>query len=256
VSVRASERYTIAVPEELTPTAMAGFEARLREALEFAPAAVFLDCEKLRHITSSYVNVFWSAYERCASAGIGVQLHEPPDGLIRTLQVMDLAHFFNVEEPDGGSSPADDPARLISTAGVYTDRFRPDTGGIDAAADRFVGFLARTGVAESTEFELRTVFYEVATNIRLHAKPDPFVDVMFTTTVAEEMLVLCFRYTGVEFDPTPRGPELDFVAAARTGQKRGFGLAMLHRLTDRVAYVRDETGWNVLTVEKNRSRES
>ena len=163
-------RFTLAVPADLTEAAIGRFLARLRDLLRETPPVVHFDCSGLEHVTSSYVHVFWQAYERCQNAGAKIRLVSPSGGLLRTLRILDLAEFFGVGDVASPRDGPQDPSEFVNTAGVYTDRFRADVEGINRAADRFVRFLARVQVGQTMMFELRTVFYEEATNIRRHGQ--------------------------------------------------------------------------------------
>ena len=67
-------RFTLAVPAELDEAAIGRFLTRLRDLLRGGPHVVYFDCSGLEHVTSSYVHVFWQAYERCQNAGASIRL--------------------------------------------------------------------------------------------------------------------------------------------------------------------------------------
>ena len=60
-----------------------------------------------------------------------------------------------------------------------------------------------------------------------------------------------FQYRGVRFDPTNKKLEFDIRVAAQSGQKRGYGLLMINRMTDSIKYNQKDTDCNVLTLEKH-----
>jgi anti-sigma regulatory factor (Ser/Thr protein kinase) len=213
---------------------------------------VRIDCTGLAHVSSSWVRVLWDAHEACQKARSTMHLVSPSKGLVATLRVLDLAEFFGVvEDAHEPSTGGGSEEFLTSTTGVYTDRFAADCASIDAALEQFIQFLGRLRISKSTEFELQTIFYEVATNIRRHAQLESGSEIAFTASATAQQLVLSFVDRGIAFDPTDGYRDFDFVAAARAGQTGGFGIAMLHRMASTISYSREHDA-NHLTIEKER----
>jgi anti-sigma regulatory factor (Ser/Thr protein kinase) len=214
---------------------------------------VRLDCARLGQVSSDWVRVLWDAYEACKAVRSRIHLVSPSKGLVDTLRVLDLAEFFDVGMDAQAVTAEQGPDEFqSSTTGVYTDRFEADRAQIDAALEKFLQFLRRLRISKATEFELQTIFYEVVTNIRRHARLDPGAQIAFTATATAHQVVLSFIDRGLAFDPTTSSRDFDFVAAARAGRTGGFGIAMLHRMASRISYAREHNA-NHLTIEKERT---
>jgi len=219
------------------------------------PRSLQLDCSSLTQVSSRHVNLLWQAHLACTEAGVEMMLHEPSDGLIRVLRVLDLFHFFRLDDTcmvrhlREAAKPA-----LTSGNRAYSDEFTAQPDKIDRAMGGFVEYLQQLRLPDMEAFELRTVFYEVAMNISGHGGIDSQERIVFSAVTDDEKMVMTFADSGVAFDPTVTRPAVDLRAAARGRQRRGFGLAMVSKLTDRMDYVRVHDAINLLTLEKRWSR--
>ncbi len=245
---------TIEVPRDMSVTGMAAFEEELAKLLGQKPPAIILDCSKLAHVKSRQVGILWQLYETCHSAGVPLKLKAASRGLMRVLQALDLREFFPEEDATGSLNVGGRCRKQNHFEETYQDRFHADVDSIARARMRFRSFLSDMGLSEVLEFELRTVFYEVTTNIQSYAALEVGDEIVFTVSPYDEMMVLTFTDPGIPFDPTSRSMDLDVVASAKSGQKRGFGLPMLSRLVDRISYRRKDGTMNELTLEKKWSQ--
>jgi anti-sigma regulatory factor (Ser/Thr protein kinase)/anti-anti-sigma regulatory factor len=253
MQVRTDPQNTLPLPSDLSAESLAVFDAQLDALIAGQSAVVHLDCTGLTKVVSRLVGVLWQAYRRCADAGSELRLESPPTGLVRTLNALDLAEVFGVGAVSGDTdSECRAAAEFEHTSGVYTDRFGATEGEIDAALDRFMQFLPRMRISATTEFELKTLFYEVTTNIRTHGQSPVDEPIQFQASASHDLITLTFWDRGVPFDPCARPADVDFIAAARSGQRCGFGIAMMRRLADNMSYARERGRTNVLTIEKKR----
>ncbi len=249
MQVETKNRQCIAVPLSLSGDAVDEFHGRLEEAFAVAEGIVTLDCSQLKNVVSSHINLLWMAYLRSEEAHIKVRLKDPSPGLLRVLQVLDLYELFvtGMGLSEGGVDRAKEPTRIEDS---YSDEFSTSVTAIDKATESFLAYLKRIDLPKMTTFELRTIFYEVATNIRSHAEIEGRSTISFSVRPEGERLILKFTDTGRAFDPAGHKYEVQAERAAEARQRRGFGLALIHRLADRVSYKRKEDTINVLTVEK------
>ena len=99
-------------------------------------------------------------------------------------------------------------------------------------------------------FELKTIFYEVTTNIRNYSglKEDELI--VFTARPRRDGITLTFADRGLPFNPTTQIDDFNARKAARKKQSRGFGIVMVRRMADRITYVRQAGSTNMLTLEK------
>ena len=254
MQVEAGTSRSILIPSELTPESVAGFEEGLEAALRSNPRLVVIDSSRLVQVTSNHIKILWQAYRACVDAGVGMKLKSPSPGLIRVLKVLDLYDIV-AESHDIPCPRSDDAAWSGSTksAEVNSSRFAADPVSVDRALEGFLKFVERLHLPETTEFELRTVFYEVATNIRAHAGIGENDPIAVSCRADDSKIVLVFADTGIPFDPTRMAANMDLEAAAREGRARGFGITLIRRLTDNMSYVRKNNKMNILTLEKRRA---
>jgi anti-sigma regulatory factor (Ser/Thr protein kinase) len=149
---------------------------------------------------------------------------------------LNLTPFFLPEAPA--------PARFELNVPTEADQ-------IDAAISKVVGFLLQSGLPEITAFELQTILYEIMTNIRLHGRLQPDDTISVHLRVEGRTVTLGFADGGVSFDPTGHNPVVDPQEAGRQHQRRGFGLAMVKGLSDKIDYHRTADQRNQLTVTKS-----
>jgi len=226
----------IAVSEELSKSARDRFSAELKEILAAAPEQVSLDCTRLTQVASSHIQYLWEAHEACARSRVRLVLTHVPRGLWRVLQVLDLAHLFSSDSESQKSR--------------FETEFVSGESGISDAMALFTHYLEDKALPETTEFDLRALFYEVASNIRFHSDAHESLPVKFFAEIADNRIEMVFRDMGSEFDPTAAASEIDMQEAAQKGQTRGFGLLMIRKLADKVEYRRIEGTTNELILSK------
>lgn len=243
--------YLVQAPAVLSGDAISTFEKSIRDLLQKGPDFISLDCSQLRHATSSHINALWLAYQRCADIGVELRLRSVPAGLVRVLKVLDLYELFTYEEQI--ASPQTKEATqfvLEDFQKRYDDKFRADADSINKALNRFIQFLVPMQLSQLIEFELRTVFYEVATNIVTHAGIRKDSSIVFTAKANDSKIVLIFADSGIPFDMTDHRATFDPRIAGKNGQKHGLGITMIRKLTDRISYIRENDLTNVLRIEK------
>jgi anti-sigma regulatory factor (Ser/Thr protein kinase)/anti-anti-sigma regulatory factor len=243
--------YTVSIPIEVMPDRYRDFEGEIAAALTRKAVAVCIECGELERVTSSHVNLLWQAHQACLSAGAELRLAHPSAGLLRILRMMDLIHVFGMDEASSRLElKPDECPPVVTRTTTYADTFVPTVMEIDNAIGRFVGFITSVGAGPSLLLELRTIFYEIATNIRIHSGLSEQDAVSFEACANADRLTITFIDTGNPFNPTAGREKVDAVQASHQRQKRGFGLPMIHQFADSIAYHRDESGRNILTLSK------
>jgi anti-sigma regulatory factor (Ser/Thr protein kinase)/anti-anti-sigma regulatory factor len=242
---------TLLVPADFSGNAVARFDEKLKELLMEHPVSVALDVSQMEHITSSHIRVLWRAYLTCSDAGVTMKLKSPSPGLICVLKVLDLHELFT-DDQDSIQPQLRRAVKIESwkTSGIYADEFTADSRSVNRALKGFLKFLERLPVPDEVMFELRILFYEVATNISLHARTKDNDLIVFSCRVEGSKVIMVFADSGVTFDPTSSTADIDPQTASKNGQTRGFGLTLVRRLTDKMSYVRINDVMNVLTMEK------
>lgn len=230
---------------------MEEFQSRLDMALRDAPSELIVDCAPLVHVTSKDIALLWQAHEQCAASGVTIRLVSLSQYLIRVLKTLDLYEYFKRDE---------DQVRIRLTEIVqppvaagsetYVSVFVASDEAIETALAAFLGFVVRVGPPELIELELRTIFYEVATNIRTHSGLDEDGPIAFSAAARGRSVSLTFADPGLAFDPTSSKEAVNLRDAAHARRTRGFGITMFHRLADSLRYERRDGLFNVLTIEK------
>jgi anti-sigma regulatory factor (Ser/Thr protein kinase)/anti-anti-sigma regulatory factor len=254
MSVTTEKSRRILVPADLDEGALDGFFAELDITLEESPKEISLDCSLLDHATSGHINTLWDAQTRCEHAGIPMRLLSVRYGLERVLKILDLFDLFTVEQI--AVVPEDDTAGDGSGAfrpPAFELEIRPTMEEVSEAVVKLHDYLVRLGLPGSYAFDMETVFYEVATNIRRHGGLGENDLVSVRAIPGEEHVTLRFADPGQPFDPTGRKTMFDPRRAIRLKQTNGIGLAMIKRLVDTISYERVGNRLNVLTLEKKTS---
>jgi anti-sigma regulatory factor (Ser/Thr protein kinase) len=254
MSVTTEKGRRILVPADLDEGALDGFFAELDITLEESPREISLDCSLLDHATSGHINMLWDAQTRCERAGIPMQLLSVRFGLERVLKVLDLFDLFTVEQvttAPGDDSPGGGKGVFIPPA--FELEIRSDMDDVSESVVKLHDYLVRLGLPGSVAFDLETVFYEVATNIRRHAGLGEGEQMSIRAIPGDERITLRFADPGQPFDPTGRKTMFDPRQAIRLKQTNGIGLTMIKRLVDTISYERVGNRLNVLTLEKKLS---
>lgn len=245
---------SVVVPLDLTDEAVNEFTTRLNELIAKSPREINLDCGRLKWVVSKHVNLLWQAHNQCQESGVQARLINTSDKLIRVLKLLDIYDLLVCD-------PADVTVKLDlhnlqaipSEADIKNSWqivFRPDVTDIKVALDRLRNYLATLNVSDLFTFEVETVFYEIATNVRLHSGISDEERVFVRCVPSSDQLRMEFEYRGVHFDPADIDREFDINGAARKGQKHGYGLLMINRMTDGIKYAHADDGRNTLTLEK------
>lgn len=244
--------FVLRVPTELGVDVPEQFEASVSALLARHPEAIALDCSAIDHLTSMHVKLLWTARTLCVDAGVAVRLAQASKYVWKVLQVLDLAEFFIADDPSTQRRDAANPTEIMGSMDVYEDTFEADVPSIDSALERFVANLTTLSVPSSTIYVLRTLFYEVATNIRLHSKlsGESPGTVQFSAIPEQAKIVLTFVDDGACFDPTEF--EIAGQATADNAEgRRSFGITIMKKLADRLVYRRVDDTRNVLVIERN-----
>ena len=120
--------------------------------------------------------------------------------------------------------------------------------------EEFQRYLDDLGLSELSAFEMATVFYEIATNIRLHAELKAGDSVEFSSVLKEERIHLRFADPGKPFDPLWALDNYDPETALKKRWKHGLGLTLVKRIVDSLTYTRYKSRLNVVKLEKRVSR--
>jgi len=242
----------IVIPEDILALTVDDFFSGLNKPNpESHSGAVDVDCSHIQRVTSAHIKLLWQVRLRLAEAGFEINLKSPSADLIRVLRLLDLYDVFM------GDEPYTEQIRIMSGPingqGHQRElelKFKLQTQEIDKALVEFRRFLEELRITGTPAFELETAFYEVATNIRLHSSLSGEDQVEFKAQCLSDRLLMRFIDPGKPFEFDSRKTAFDPRQALNDGQKRGFGLIMINRMTDDIRYERRDQRFNVLTLEK------
>jgi serine/threonine-protein kinase RsbW len=250
MSREAAIRATIIVPPDVDTGASLAFLAGLDASLDSSVGEIVLDCSELRGANSSQVRVLWHARARCLAAGAAMRLVSVCPGLERVLKVLDLYALFTVETglPAAGKETGARTRESVDRE-VFEVECEPSIPEIDKVTADFRSFLVQLGLNEMCTFDLGTVFYEIATNVRLHGSLGSGETLSFSAVRENGKMTLTFTDPGAAFDSANNAPKVNLREMVARRQNHGLGLALVARLMDSISYERVD-GRNVVMLEK------
>jgi anti-sigma regulatory factor (Ser/Thr protein kinase) len=226
------------------------FMDNLAQTIQERPSAVELDCSVFEQTVSQHIKFLWEVKTVCEEANIPLVLTEVTGSLIRVLKVLDLYHLFQIDKviTEEHDAVAHQPA--LKDLHDTTIIFAPTCSGISNAMTEFRSFITPLNLSEKIITELETVFYETATNIRVHSGLPNNARVTFKLRIEGDKALLQFEDEGKPFDPSAYPVDFEPTEAINKGQKRGYGLTLIHRMTESMSYERRHGLVNFLTLEK------
>ena len=246
-----NERELVVLPADTTPETVDKFRQSTEKVLTGGPQMLLLDCSRIVYMSSTHVGLMWGAYIDCEKQGVQLQLLNVSDQIRIVLRTLDLDTILlsnaDVTQP---IDAADEQPVAITTSRLFEDQVKLSKKAIQQGLDHFVTFVQTLGLRSSSVFELRLIYYEIVMNIKSHSGLGVEDTVKFEAVVTRSGITMTFMDTGVHFDPTAVERTITPEEAARSGRVRGFGLAMLKRVVDRITYAFKDNTTNVLTVEK------
>lgn len=247
---RINEKYILSLPSIVDAASLSEFFSHLESVSTANVSEIFLDFSPVEDISERYVAILCQALGKLREAGIAVHIESFPDELREILKRYNMLNLFEQVQDIGirakipGKDQVNDDRRMIELS------FPPSAGDISRAVDVFKTFLIDNKIIELETFELITVFYEVATNIRLHACLADDARVDFSALLYGKEILIRFEDAGKTFDPGTALHGYNRDRAAKSGKKRGLGLILVNRLIDSISYIRSDNGKNILCLKK------
>jgi anti-sigma regulatory factor (Ser/Thr protein kinase)/anti-anti-sigma regulatory factor len=242
---------TIAVPFDLSQGQDIAFYRRVEKAADQGPPNLYFDCSALKMVHSSHIGLLWKAREVCRQKSTEVTLQNTSISLIRTLQVLDLTGVFEFSDTCEYETVLPTVRQLpIVAAEPHAGDFEADAAGVDRALYEFIELMGQWQLSEDVKFDMRTLFYEAATNIRCHSGLSPDSKIQYRATCTGGELQLVFEDSGKPFNPVLLPDNYSPETAAKHRQIRGFGISLIRRLATDVEYTRRDDTINVLSLTK------
>ncbi len=242
------------VPEDLTANAVDRLYETVGGLLKKGCTEVILDCSGLIRVTSTHINVLWNVREMCQERHVRLRLDDVHQNLESVLGVLDLLELFDFTPGADTPESATHDTGATSEADEFTLTFAASSNSVAEASKELRRRMSNRGLDEKIIAELETIFYEVATNIRLHSGVSRKETVQVAMSVGSREVVFVFRDAGKEFDPTSLPDSFVPSEVINRRQKRGLGVTMIRRMTDSMHYTRDRDNFNVLTLSKRLER--
>ncbi len=240
----------IPVPGEITNDSGQDFLKNLKSLVAASRGPINIDCSAMKMVSSNHVSILWQARDICAGADREIHLRSASQNLIRVLKIMDLADLFYIHPAAENTMGEITQTFLLAPQNNFSADINLSMENINRALIQFLEYLAGFGISERITFELQTVFYEIATNLRIHVGRQCGNSFKFMATCASDKLIMRFIDSGHSFDPTTVPNYLNPDMAIMTKRQNGLGLIMVKRMTDRMSYERKNGCLNILTLEK------
>ncbi len=244
----------IVIPECLDPDILDTFYSDLDRIANSQIKQIRVDCSNITEVSGRNLVIIWQLYDRLRAVGVDIEFKSVPQKLEHILK----RHVFNGSNArhvyEAESTRQREALAPDSSQKMIELSFRPTRDEIDNTVNLLKDFLHDKRVIDLEVFELMTVFYEAATNIRLHAdlNPDSWID--FTALVSGENVFMRIEDRGIAFDPTLMLKTFDPTQAMKSRKKRGLGIILMARLVDSMTYLRSMDGKNILYLNKSLTR--
>jgi len=245
------KKMRLIVPNNLSTKNLEQYYSQLSLFLDTKPTRVEIDCSKVQRATSSHINILWDTRYSYNEAGAQMHLVSVSNNLVQVLKVLDL-YVVRVGEEDHESHKQERniPVSVDKDNSILVMEFLATSASIKDGIKKIKDFLGKVKLGKFYILEIETIFYEVASNIRLHSQIDKKNPINLNATLSNDKIVLRFVYPGVSFDPMTRIKDYDVGAVIKQRQKRGYGLIMINRMADEVTYNRTADDLNELNIVK------
>ena len=213
---------------------------------------VYLNCSQLEDVTSRHITVICHSMFECEKKGISCKLIAVTDSMLIAVKHLKLNDLLLLEDSD--KTVFNDTSKISiksrDVANVLRLEFMAEKEAIKANLGKFKDFLNKFNLTEKTEYELATVFYEIAMNIKQHGYNDNPDRILFKAEVLDNEISMRFKDSGKKFDPTQLVFDYDPEISIKNGRKRGLGLILINRIIDNMTYFRENGAINRLVLVK------
>jgi len=244
--------HKLAVPQSGNTVAFEEFQAEVDRCIDSGSGEIHLNCSELSRVTSSHVGALWLAYSKCNEAGVRLKLMSSTSHLIDTLIAMDMQGIIMESEEywENKSGGGDSLAEVLVQPRMLSVEFNASSDDIERSLDQIRVFIRETGANANDSAAIETVFYEIATNAREHSTLGPDDKIICSVETDSNGAIIRLVDNGEQFDITKADTSFDPEEAIRTGKRRGFGLAMVKKLTDSISYDYRDDKSNVVTLTR------
>ena len=247
--IRTQDSQSIMMPCSLSENESQVFIQSITHEL-YKGKKIRINFSELTNINSSQVGLIWKMFQICKQAGADLILCKVSKQIMNVFKMLDLDTFLNFEELTF-SNDKNQTSRDIKIKKVISieKSFIPTVEDIDSVKHEIKNLLTETDLNDQFIYELETIFYEVATNIRLHATNLTKENVQFSLLYEKNEITIEFIDYGDKFDPISAKKKYNPNKSISIKQKNGFGINMIDKMTDKMYYKR-ENNRNILRLTK------
>jgi len=249
MSTSTNTAFVVRMPRDISAQAAEDFSVALQTVLATSPAVVILDCSDIDQVTAAHTKLLWQAHLECSMIGASVSLKGASYYVWKVLKSLDLDSFFVATETPGDGLADRGSKSSMESSTRFEREYGVDEAGVENTQADFLQFLDSLGVPKADSYVLKTLYYEIATNIRLHSGLAASRTVHFAAEAEPDRVQLIFVDSGIPFNPIEDDVSTVTQSEARRNRKP-LGLAVMHKLADRLDYRRMDDSRNVLVVDR------
>ena len=251
VEMRNQNHNSISVPLDTYTGERSTFLEKIRDRIDDKETTIYADCDNLKSITSSHVGMLWEALSICREKSVEFVLQNVDEAVKDVFTVLDIRDLFIFDTELNKHRESLDTSRISNFfIKDFTSEFIPTVETIVREKYLMAEHLKKSPLYQKLVFELQTIFYEIVTNIRLHADLPPGSKIQYTVSMVNENIVLTIIDQGKEFDITKVDNAYSSSSAIVNKLRNGLGIVMVKRMTDSISYKRKDNN-NILTIVKN-----
>lgn len=254
MSVEIENIAVVIVPQDTYTIEKDNFIDAINDIITNNISVIYVECEKLVSITSSHVSLLWEAMQLCKEQNAQLVLRNVSKGIIEVFRVLDLYEFFKFEQnscSSGDENQTGEIALFVITP--HESEFCLTVDNIAREKLKLDQHLKQTPINYNIIYEIETIFYEIATNIRRHAQLKSSDTIQFSLNQMNDSIVLHFIDNGIAFDLTKHENNFKPSQAIKDRMKNGLGILMVKKMSDSIMYKRKENK-NILTITKTWSK--
>ena len=251
MQTRAEQHAEIVLPIDVYHIDREAYIEKVKYLIGMDIKDIVLECMHLRTISSSHVSLMWELYLLCRDHEIVLKLQNVSNSIKEVLEVLDISGFFPVANQEEYHAPANETSKITSIT-LPPLRFELSATTEDIVRSKFnIGnHLKDAYIPYDTVYEIETIFYELATNIRLHGKQNDRSQIAVEINQVNNTLIMTLIDNCQLFDPTKLDAGYNPETAIKQGMKNGLGIIMVKKIADSISYERKDDK-NILTVKKS-----
>ena len=242
-------------PEHVSEQSAEMFIRDLKEHLnDTTSEQTVIDCSKIPKLSTLQTDLLNQIAGLCKDANVQLRLDSEQIGLTDYLRAICEDNNSDVLVTNESSAPRTVVAGQVGCpATEFRDDFHPTVSELHSTALKLDGFVRALECDLQTRYAIKTIFYEIVTNIRLYSGMKQEEKIKFRTTISEAAVTMTFIDSGRRFDisKAPNGP---CVSAEHEEERLSFGIHLIKTLSDKIEYSRSEESENIVIITYGRNK--